>query len=79
MAKRRIQIEIDDPGSQTLDALQKNTDSTITELIRNSIALYDWAVEESKNNRLILSVSEMPRDQNVTKPILKGINTVRGQ
>ena len=79
MAKRRIQIEIDDPDSQILDDLQKNTNSTITELIRNSIALYDWAVEESRNNRLILSVSEMPRDQNVTKPILKGINTVRGQ
>ena len=79
MAKRRIQIEIDDPDSQILDARQKNTNSTITELIRNSIALYDWAVEESMNNRLILSVSEMPRDQSVTKPLLRGINTVRGQ
>ncbi len=79
MAKRRIQIEIGAPDSQILDDLQKNTNSTITELIRNSIALYDWAVEESRNNRLVISVSEIPRDQSVTKPLLRGINTVRGQ
>ena len=76
-SKRRLQLEIDSQDSRVLDALQNETHSTITEVIRNSLALYDWAVHENKEKRLVLSVPETPKDQNVTKPILKGINNFR--
>ena len=76
-AKRRLQLEIDSQDSLVLDALKEDTNSTITEVIRNSLALYDWAVHENKEKRLVLSVPETPKDQNVTKPILKGINNFR--
>lgn len=74
--RRRLQIELNDSDSQVLDELKVNTQSTITEVIRNSLVLYNWAITESQNHRYIVSVENIPENQSVTKPMLKGINRI---
>ena len=55
MAKRRIQIEIDTDDSDILESLQKSTHSSITDVIKNALILYDWAVQESVEDRFVMS------------------------
>ena len=55
MPKRRIQIQIDEGDSRILEHLKDTTESGITEIIKNALILYDWAVDETKNDRFVMS------------------------
>jgi len=77
MKKRRLQIDLGADDSLVLEALKENTDSTITEVIRNSITLYDWAVRENKQKRFVVALEQLPKNQSVIQPFLKGINSFR--
>jgi hypothetical protein len=55
----RIQLDLDDAGTEVLDRLKEATGSkTHKELFNNAITLLDWAVKQRQEGRIVASLDE---------------------
>jgi hypothetical protein len=59
MGMKRIQVDISEERYKELEELLKNLEiSTFKGLLNNSLTLLEWAVEEMKEGRKIVSTDE---------------------
>ncbi len=73
MEGMRIQIEISKEHAEELKVLmQKAGLNTYKDLFENSLALFDWAIQEVQSGRTIASVNEEENKyKEVTMPALR--------
>ncbi len=69
----RIQIEVDENGSQVLDSIKQATGiSTYKDIFNNAITLFEWAIRQRVEGRVIASLDERTkRYKEMTMPTLE--------
>jgi len=69
----RIQIEVDENGSQVLDSIKQATGiSTYKDIFNNAITLFEWAIRQRVEGRVIASLDERTkRYKEMTMPALE--------
>lgn len=59
----RIQLEFDEQSMRLLERLKQETGlNTHKELFNNALTLFDWAVRQRQQDRIIASMNEETRD-----------------
>ena len=60
----RIQIEIDETGSQVLDRIKQSTGvNTYKDIFNNAITLFEWAIRQREEGRVMSHASLHVRQQ----------------
>ncbi len=69
----RIQIEIDETGSQVLDRIKQSTGvNTYKDIFNNAITLFEWAIRQREEGRVIASLDERTKKyREMTMPALE--------
>jgi hypothetical protein len=69
----RIQIEIDDTGSDVLDRIKQSTGvTTYKDIFNNAITLFEWAIRQREEGRVIASLDERTKKyKEMTMPALE--------
>ncbi|MFZ0814760.1 MAG: hypothetical protein WAM78_04535 [Candidatus Sulfotelmatobacter sp.] len=69
----RIQIEVDENGTQLLDSIKQATGvTTYKDIFNNGITLFEWAIRQRIEGRVIASLDERTkRYKEMTMPALE--------
>ena len=69
----RIQIDIDESGEQVLNSIRQATGlSTYKDIFNNAITLFEWAIRQRAEGRVISSLDERTkRYKEMTMPALE--------
>lgn len=69
----RIQIDIDETGEQVLSSIKQATGlSTYKDIFNNAITLFEWAIRQRAEGRVISSLDERTkRYKEMTMPALE--------
>jgi hypothetical protein len=69
----RIQVEVDENGSQVLDSIKQATGiTTYKDIFNNAITLFEWAIRQRVEGRVIASMDERTnRYKEMTMPALE--------
>jgi len=69
----RIQIDIDESGERVLSSIKRSTGlTTYKDIFNNSIALFEWAIRQRSEGRVIASLDERTkRYKEMTMPALE--------
>jgi len=69
----RIQIEVDENGSQILDSIKRATGvTTYKDIFNNAVTLFEWAIKQRVEGRVIASLDERTkRYKEMTMPALE--------
>jgi hypothetical protein len=72
----RIQIDVDDSGIQLLEKIKDATGvSTYKDLFNNAVTLFDWAIRQRAQGRVIASLDEKTKQyREITMPALEEVS-----
>lgn len=74
MSKARIQFEMSEESAAEVEALARDANTTKKDLFNNALTLFEWAVNEVRQGRIIASVDEKEMKlKEISMPLLSEI------